>query len=69
MTDAAAWALLAEKLEDPLQEMTALEMHTPVGTGWVMKISMPHLGSHIYVKFEFISIKERDVICGRSFHL
>ena len=63
-TDAAAWELIAARLEDghPIETM---ELHTPRGaTGYVMKIDLEPGQPQLYVKLQLGSGK----IIGRSFH-
>lgn len=70
MTDAAAWALLASKLEDPTQKLEQIELRIPpMATGYVMKVAAGHLDNRIYIKFEFIVSAGCRLICARSFHI
>ena len=70
MTGPAAWSFLAERLEDPDQEMESITLDKPPGAvGYVMKVRLDHGSKRLYVKFEFLAIAGSSVICGRSFHL
>ena len=63
-TDAAAWELIAARLEDghPIETM---ELHKPRGAiGYVMKIDLEPSRPQLYVKLQLGSGK----IIGRSFH-
>jgi hypothetical protein len=70
MTDPAAWELLATRLEDSTQTLESVILDKPPGAiGYAMKISLAHLSSRVYAKFEFIVVAGNNAICGRSFHL
>lgn len=63
-TDAAAWDLIASKLEEG-HEVEEIEMRQPPGkTGYVMKIELESGTPSLYVKLELGSGK----VFGRSFH-
>ncbi len=63
-TDAAAWELIAARLEEG-HPIEAVELHTPRGaTGYVMKIDLEPSQAQLYVKLQLGSGK----IIGRSFH-
>ncbi len=63
-TDAAAWELIATRIDDghPIESVT---LHKPQGaTGYVMKIDLEDGRPQLYVKLQMGSGK----IIGRSFH-
>lgn len=63
-SDAAAWELIASKLEDG-HPVEIVELHKPPGAkGYVMKIDIEPGQPRLYVKLELGSKK----IFGRSFH-
>ena len=63
-TDAAAWDLIASKLEDG-HPVEVIELEHPKGrTGYVMKIELDPEDRALYVKLQLGSGK----IIGRSFH-
>ncbi len=63
-TDAAAWELIASKLEDG-HPVEVVELQKPKGkTGYVMKIELDAVDRPLYVKLQLGSGK----IVGRSFH-
>ncbi len=63
-TDAAAWELIASRLEDG-QPVEVVELRKPAGTtGYVMMIDIEPGQPHLYVKLQLGS----GTIIGRSFH-
>ena len=63
-SDAAAWELIASKLEDG-HDVETVELQKPPGaTGYVMKIDLEPDAPTLYVKLQFGS----GQIIGRSFH-
>ena len=63
-TDAAAWELIADKLEQG-HEVEVVELHKPPGAkGYVMKIDLGPDVPTLYVKLQ---LRGRQVV-GRSFH-
>ena len=63
-TDAAAWELIASRLEDG-HPVEVVELRKPAGaTGYVMKIDVEPRQPLLYVKLQLGSGK----IIGRSFH-
>ncbi len=63
-TDAAAWELIASRLEDG-HPVEIVELRKPAGsTGYVMKIDIEPDRPKLYVKLQLGSGK----IIGRSFH-
>lgn len=63
-TDAAAWDLIADELEDG-REVEVVELHRPPGAkGYVMKIELERDAPTLYVKLQ---LRPGQVV-GRSFH-
>ena len=63
-SDAAAWELIASKLEDG-HDVETVELQKPPGaTGYVMKIDLEPNAPTLYVKLQLGS----GQIIGRSFH-
>ena len=63
-TDAAAWELIASRLEDG-HPVEVVELRKPAGTtGYVMMIDIEPGQPHLYVKLQLGS----GTIIGRSFH-
>ena len=63
-TDAAAWELIASRLEDG-HPVEVVELRKPAGaTGYVMKIDIEPGQPRLYVKLQLGS----GAIIGRSFH-
>ena len=63
-TDAAAWELIASKLEQGHPVDTIELRHPPGRTGYVMKVAIEPGQPQLYVKLQLRSGK----IIGRSFH-
>ena len=63
-SDAAAWELIASRLEDG-HEVETIELQKPPGaTGYVMKINLEPDAPTLYIKLQLGS----GQIIGRSFH-
>ena len=63
-TDAAAWELIASKLEEG-HPVDTIELRNPPGrTGYVMKVDVEPGQPQLYVKLQLGSGK----VIGRSFH-
>lgn len=63
-TDAAAWALIADRIEEG-HPIETVELHKPKGSvGFVMKIDLEPGERQLYVKLQLGS----GTIIGRSFH-
>ena len=64
-TEAGAWELIAELLENAGQEVTTIILDRPLDkTGFVMKYPLPGFGM-LYIKIHF---GNGPTILGRSFH-